>query len=58
MAYQCTGLLGTFENGNEAFLKALTVQLVQKEIDYDYSINWNVLFNVSLIVSISRQCLP
>ena len=52
-----TSLVDTFENNNEAF-KALTVGFIQKEIDYYYSINWNVLFNVSLIVSIFRQYLP
>ena len=50
MALQSTSLMDTFENSNEAF-KALTVSFVQKEVDYDYSINQNVLFNVSLIVS-------
>ena len=46
MMHQSTSLMDTFENDNEAFLKDLTVQFVQKEIDYDYSINYNVLFNL------------
>ena len=43
-AHQSTSLMNTFENDNEAF-KALTIQFVQNQIDYDYSI-------ISLIVSI------
>ena len=37
-------LVDTFGINNEAS-KALNVHFVQKEIDYDYSISWNVLFN-------------
>ena len=51
MAHQSTKVMNASENDNEAF-KSLTVHFVQKEIDYDYSIIKNVLFNVSLIVSI------
>ena len=57
MAHQNTSLMNTFENDNEAF-KAFTLHFVLNEIDYDYSISYNVLFNESLIVSIFRQCLP
>ena len=39
MARQSTSLMGTFENYNEAFSKALTIHFVQKQIDYDDSIN-------------------
>ena len=37
MAHKSMSLMDTFEN-DEAF-KALIVHFVQKEIDYDYSIN-------------------
>ena len=47
MAHQSTSLMGTFENDNEAF-EALAIHLVQKQVDYDYSINWIV----SLILSV------
>ena len=56
MAHQNTNLMDTFKNGNEA-IKALAIHFVQTEIDYDCFINENVLFNVSLIFSIFRQCL-
>ena len=38
MVHQSTSLTITFQNDNEAF-KALTIHLVEKEIDYDCSIN-------------------
>ena len=47
-------LTNTYENDNEAF-KAFTIHFVQKQIDYDYSINvMNVMnvMNESLIVSV------
>ena len=38
MAHQSTSLMYTFENNNKAF-KAFTAHFVQKEIDFDDSIN-------------------
>ena len=38
MTHQSMSVIDTFENDNEAFLKALTIHFVQKQIDYDYSL--------------------
>ena len=38
MTHQRTSLMHTFENDNKAF-KASTIHFVQKQMDYDYSIN-------------------
>ena len=40
MAHQSTSLIDTFENDNKHFKRLnLTIHFVQKQIDYDYSIN-------------------